>query len=79
MIETYGNDMSFHKVLKAEVKNGGIDGVRTIVIHQLVETGREDGCNGGAVNTEGDFIMRHEVTLFMLKDEADDAMTLEVA
>ena len=37
-IQTYGNDQNFHKVLKVEVIDGGLEGLKRLIIHQLVET-----------------------------------------
>ena len=67
MIETYGNDVSFHQVLKIEVKKGVCDGVREVIIHQLVETNREVAktYGGKAVDSDGRFIMQHKVTCFL--------------
>ena len=79
MIETYGNHASFHKVTKVEIKNGAIDGVLKVVIHQLVETDRDDGSTGSrVVNTDGQFVMCHIVDLFML-DKADSNNAVNVA
>ena len=60
-IETYGNDASFHRVLKVELVEGGLDGNILVVIHQLVETERDD-YNFEPYN--GRFIMKHAVELF---------------
>ena len=69
-IETYGNDQNFHKVLKVEVIDGSIEGMKRLIIHQLVETERED-YNFEPYN--GQFVMKHTVDLF-----AADETTIEV-
>jgi len=81
MIETYGNDMNFHKVVKIEVKKGCVDHVREVIIHQLIETDRGDAedYDGSAVDSEGRFIMKHEITCFMLRDDPDDPLIVEVS
>ena len=60
-IEVYGNDQSFHKVLKVEVVNGHTDGVKKVVIHQLVETERDD-FDFEPLNKQ--FVMEHTIDLF---------------
>ena len=67
-IETYGNDASFHKVLKVELVEGGLDGNIRVVIHQLVETERDD-YNFEPYN--GRFIMKHAVELFPAGDNIE--------
>ena len=69
-IQTYGNDANFHKVLKVEIVDGGLDGNQRVIIHQLVETERED-YNFEPYN--GQFVMKHTVDLF-----AADETTIEV-
>ena len=64
-IETYGNDASFHRVLKVEIVDGGLDGNQRVIIHQLVETERDD-YNFEPYN--GRFIMKHAVELFPAGD-----------
>jgi len=69
-IQTYGNDQNFHKVLKIEVIDGGFEGLKRVVIHQLVETDRDD-YNFEPYN--GRFVMKHTIDLF-----AADDKTIEV-
>ena len=67
-IEVYGNDQSFHKVLKVEVVNGHTDGVKKVVIHQLVETERDD-FNYKPFNNQ--FVMRHTIDLFPAENDME--------
>lgn len=67
-IEVYGNDQSFHKVLKVEVVNGHTDGVKKVVIHQLVETERDD-FNYEPFNNQ--FVMRHTIDLFPAENDME--------
>ena len=67
-IEVYGNDQSFHKVLKVEVVNGHTDGVKKVVIHQLVETERDD-FNYEPCNNQ--FVMRHTIDLFPAENDME--------
>ena len=64
-IETYGNDASFHKVLKVEIVGGVLDGNQRGLIHQLVETERED-YDFEPYNKR--FIMKHAIELFPAGD-----------
>ena len=70
-IQTYSNNLSYHKVLKVEVimEDGGDTALDTkrVVIHQLVETDRE---GWGSMDgwPEGHFVMAHEITLFPAAD-----------
>jgi len=82
MIETYGNDMNFHKVVKIEVKKGCVDHVREVIIHQLIETDREDKSEYGddtVIDSDGRFFMKHEITCFMLRENSDDPLIVEVS
>ena len=65
-IQTYGNDQNFHKVLKIEVIDGGFEGLKRVVIHQLVETHRDD-YNFEPYN--GQFVMKHTIDLFAADDK----------
>ena len=67
-IETYGNDASFHKVLKGEIVGGGLDGNQRVLIHQLVETERED-YDFEPYNKR--FIMKHAIELFPAGDNIE--------
>ena len=67
-IEVYGNDQSFLKVLKVEVVNGHTDGVKKVVIHQLVETERDD-FNYEPFNNQ--FVMRHTIDLFPAENDME--------
>ena len=67
-IETYGNDASFHRVLKVEIVDGGLDGNQRVIIHQLVETEMDD-YNFEPYN--GRFIMKHAVELFPAGDNIE--------
>ena len=69
-IQTYGNAQNFHKVLRVEVIDGGFEGLKRVVIHQLVETDRDD-YNFEPYN--GQFVMKHTIDLF-----AADDKTIEV-
>ncbi len=64
-IQTYGNDANFHKVLKVEIVDGGLDGNQRVIIHQLVETDRADY---DFEPYNGRFIMKHAVELFPAGD-----------
>ena len=67
-IEVYGNDQSFHKVLKVEVVNGHTDGVKKVVIHQLVETERDD-FDFEPLNKQ--FVMEHTIDLFPAENDME--------
>ena len=60
-IEVFGNYEMFHKVVKVEVVNGHTDGVKKVVIHQLVETERDD-FDFEPFNKQ--FVMEHTIDLF---------------
>ena len=66
-IETYGNDSQFHKVVSVEVTAGALAGNLRVIIHQLVETDRDDYSFGGPAN--GRFIMKHSIDLFRVTGE----------
>ena len=63
MIKVYGNHSDFHNVSKVEVVEGYGDGVRKIVIHQVVETDRND--RGGE---DGCLVVKQEITIYPLKE-----------
>lgn len=60
-IKVYGNDQSFHKVVKVEVINGHTDGVKKVIVHQLVETERDDF---DFEPFDKRFIMTHTIELY---------------
>ena len=60
-IVTYGCDSQYHNVISVEAIEGELDGHQLIVIHQLVETDRDD-YNFSPAN--GRFIMKHSIDLF---------------
>ena len=64
-IQNYGNDQNFHNVLKVEVIDGGLEGLKRLIIHQLVETDRDD-YNFEPYN--GQFVMKHTIDLFAADD-----------
>ena len=65
-IQTYGNDQNFHNVWKIEGLDGGLEGLKRVVIHQLVETDRDD-YNFEPYN--GQFVMKHTIDLFAADDK----------
>ena len=62
MIKVYTNSSSFHNVSKIEVVDGYGEGVRKVVIHQVVETDRKDRLHGGSL------IVKHEITIHPMRN-----------
>ena len=86
MIRVYSNSSSLHNVSKVEVIDGYGEGVRRVVIHQVVENNRHDESGTGNLVTninehgKGSLILKHEITIHPVKDSAPiRAIEMEVS
>ena len=67
-IAAYGNEANFSAVLKVDIIDGSLEGVKRVIIHQLVEDDRED-LDFEPFN--GRLTMQHSIYLFPKNDDIE--------